>query len=80
MSSVTTKYKIEDKQVNEALKEVEKIAGAGKNGNFQVMSKGITKSDAGQLKEGVRYVDGKNKRTVVKIDGELFYTDMVKLV
>ena len=78
--SVLNKYKIEDKQVNAALKEVEKIAGDGKNGNFQVMDKGITKNDAGQMKEGVRYMDSKNNRTVVKMNGRLWFTDLQELI
>lgn len=73
------KYKIEDKNIDARFKEVEKKADDGKNGNFEVMNREITKNDISRLIEGKRYMDTKNNRMVVKIGQKLYKTDLTEL-
>lgn len=76
--SILNKHKIEDRNTKEAVRAVEQLANEGKKGNF-VIKDAISKSDTGKLDEGVRYIDKKNKRTVVKIDGQLYYSNLTEL-
>ena len=77
--SIDKALRIPDRNTNEAIKKIEKIAEEGKNGNFQIMDKEITYSDAGKLTEGKRYIDIKKdgtKRIVMKIGTELFFSNL----
>ena len=55
--STTDKNIIEDKNIREAIKEVEKIAKEGISGNTVIHKKEITKNDLTKLDEGRPYID-----------------------
>ena len=70
--SLSTKHNIEDPKLRAVINDIEKETETGKGGNFKIESKGITKKDNSKLKEGIRYIDTKNKRIVIKIKGKLY--------
>lgn len=76
---IESKYNIKDAGTVQALNEIMKTAEQGQKGNFEIVNKGLSKSDAGSLQEGKRYIDTANKRTVVKIGNKLYYSDLTEL-
>ena len=70
--SLSTRHNIEDPKLRAVIDDIEKETNVGKGGNFEVKGGAITKNDTAKLKEGVRYIDTKNKRMVIKIGGKLY--------
>lgn len=75
---ISTKRKIEDTKVKNAIDDLQKIAEDGKNGNFELRGD-VTKKDIAGLVEGKRYVDTKNKRIVFKIGTKAYYQNLTEL-
>ena len=76
--AITLKYKIEDKNTNEALKELDKnlsqITEKTKVSSYEIKPQEITNSDLKNMKEGVRYIDTKpdgSNRMIIKVNGKL---------
>ena len=73
--SLSTKHNIEDPKLRAVIEDLEGETDKGKAGNFEIKGRAITKNDTAKLKEGVRYIDTKNKRAVMKIEGKLYGFD-----
>ena len=76
--SLLSKFKIEDKNTEQAFKAIEKLAQQGIAGNFEKRDS-LTQRDASTLKDGVRYIDEKNNRIVFKINGKLMGADLSEI-
>lgn len=80
--SITNKFKIEDKNILEAIKDIEKKAIEGKDGNFEVFKREMNKNELGQMKEGKRYIEQRSNdedpRIRIKIGNQLYHINLTK--
>lgn len=81
--SITKEYRIEDKNIEAALKKVEEAAVKGQKGNFEVL-KGKFDGNITKLEEGKRYIDTDSsdpniKRIITRIGNDAYETIMTKI-
>lgn len=82
MNDITKKYRIPDKDTEQAMsetsQELSKLAGKG----FEILEKETKKSDAGKLTEGKRYIDTTadgTVRLVIKHGNDIYIQPLTKL-
>ena len=76
---ITKKWKIEDRNTQKAIEELERKAQAGTKGNMQVHDRGLRKTDVQNLNKQAIHYDAKNKKIILRDGNDLYEIQLTKV-
>ena len=79
MNDVTKKYKIGDRNTEQAMSEIQETVNKSAGSNFEVLKKETKRSDISKLTEGKRYIDKTSDgtvRLVFRVGKDIYYQNL----